>query len=162
MANDTEPAEVYLQPGESHLATEPVILRTLLGSCVAVAFLAKPRGVGALCHPMLPVYPREARAAGVKNPRRYVDFAIRELAQRFDALGLARAGVTVKLFGGADVLRVFDQRTRPTIGQLNSEAALRVLREEGFEVSASSLGGNRGLNLRFDTRTGEVLVRRLN
>jgi chemotaxis receptor (MCP) glutamine deamidase CheD len=36
-----------------------------------------------------------------------------------------------------------------------------VLRAEGLAVIASSLGGTSGLNIRFDTRTGEVLLRRL-
>ncbi|HEX4284177.1 MAG TPA: chemotaxis protein CheD [Terracidiphilus sp.] len=160
MDNEDELAEVYVQPGESHLTTGPVILRTLLGSCVGVAFLALPQGVGALCHPMLPHCPGEDRRQG--NPRRYVDYAIHELAQRFDALSIPRSRVVVKLFGGADVLQFSGRRGRPTVGRLNCEAALDVLRDEGFEVAASSLGGNRGLNLRFNTRTGEVLVRRLN
>ena len=163
MVTESELAEIYVQPGESHLTAEPVILRTLLGSCVGVAFLAPPHGVAALCHPMLPQYPREANEARrIRNPERYVDFAIRELARRFDALGIARTQIVVKLFGGADVLQVFDRRRRPTVGRLNAEMALRVLREEGFEVATSSLGGTKGLNVLFNTRTGEVLVRRLN
>jgi chemotaxis protein CheD len=161
MKREPELAEIYVQPGESHLSTEPVIFRTLLGSCVAVALQAPPHGVAALCHPMLPHAPPQAGVSRLRNPERYVDFAIRALASRFDALRIPRAEIIVKLFGGADVLHVFDQRTRPTVGRLNAETALRVLREEGFHVAASSLGGTKGLNLRFNTRTGEVLVRRL-
>jgi chemotaxis protein CheD len=162
MAGERDLAEVYVQPGESHLMTEPVILRTLLGFFVAVAFLEKPGGVSAICHPMLPHCPDKiARSPNVKHSRRYVDFAIRELAQRFDALGIARARVVVKIFGGADVLHVSTEASRPTVGRLNCESALRVLRDEGFEIAASSLGGTRGLTLEFNTCTGEVLVRRL-
>jgi len=161
MEPDVDLEQIYVQPGEFRLTAEPAILRTLLGSCVAIAFLARPRGVAALCHPMLPRCPCDA-IARIRNPERYVDFAIRELARRFDALGIARGKVVVKLFGGADVLKVFDHRRRPTVGCLNAETALTVLREEGFEVSASSLGGTRGLTLSFNTRTGDVLVRRLN
>lgn len=162
MDDDCELGEVYVQPGESHLTTEPVILRTLLGSCVAVAFLAASEGIGALCHPMLPRTPNKTAEQKAKaNPRRYVDYAIRELAQRFDTFGIPRAQVMVKVFGGADVLLISHRENRPTVGHLNCEAALEVLREEGFQVAASSLGGNRGLNLRFNTRTGEVQVRRL-
>ena len=51
----------YVQPGESHLVTEPTILRTLLGSCVGIAFWAPRLGLGALCHPMLPRTPPKAR-----------------------------------------------------------------------------------------------------
>ena len=39
---------------------EPTILRTLLGSCVGIAFRVPRLGVGALCHPMLPRCPAKA------------------------------------------------------------------------------------------------------
>jgi len=43
---------------------------------------------------------------------------------------------------------------------LNSEVAIMVLEEEGFAVSASSLGGKCGVNIHFNTQTGEVLLQR--
>jgi chemotaxis protein CheD len=89
-----------------------------------------------------------------------VDFAIRDLARQFDALGARRDEVEVKLFGGGDVLVMASSAKRPTVGRLNSEAAMKVLEEEGFGVSASSLGGNRGVNIHFNTETGEVLLQR--
>jgi chemotaxis protein CheD len=46
--------EVYVQPGESCLVSEPAIIRTLLGSCVGVTFWVPRLGIGALCHAMLP------------------------------------------------------------------------------------------------------------
>jgi chemotaxis protein CheD len=67
----------------------------------------------------------------------------------------------VKLFGGADVLTVTNEASRPTVGSLNCETAIRVLRDEGFNVMASSLGGTSGVNIQFHTDTGEVLLRRL-
>ena len=96
------------------------------------------------------------RSAG----RRYVDFAIRDLARQFDALGAQRDEVEVKLFGGGDVLLMIDDAARPTVGKLNCEVAMRVLEEEGFGVAASSLGGKRGVNIHFNTKTGEVLLKR--
>jgi chemotaxis protein CheD len=157
------PVEVYVQPGESHLVTEPSILRTVLGSCVGVAFWAPQHGAAALCHPMLPRLPVKNRAAlSLAASRRYVDFAIRDLARRFDKLGACRAGIQVKLFGGGDVLLVSNDATRPTVGKLNYEMAIKVLRDEGFDVVASSLGGTSGLHIQFNSVTGEVLLRRLN
>jgi chemotaxis protein CheD len=154
-------SEIYLQPGESRLVKEPTILRTLLGSCVGIAFRVPRLGLGALCHPMLPRFPAKqaltlTRSAG----RRYVDYAIRDLARQFDALGAQREEVEVKIFGGGDVLVTVDDAARPTVGRLNSEAAMKVLEEEGFYVSASSMGGKRGVNIYFNTRTGEVLLQR--
>lgn len=117
--------------------------------------------MGALCHPMLPRAPARpkselSRSAG----RRYVDYAIKDLARELDALGVRRNEVEVKLFGGGDVLLVTGDKTRPTIGKLNSDVAIQVLEEEGFTIIASSLRGNRGVNIYFNTRTGEVLLQR--
>jgi chemotaxis protein CheD len=153
--------EVYVQPGESRLVLEPAILRTLLGSCVGILFRIPRLGVGALCHPMLPRCPAKPAANFNRSAgRRYVDFAIRDLARQFDQLGARRSEVEVKLFGGGDVLLVVNAAARPTVGRLNIEVAIEVLEEEGFAVSASSLGGKHGVNIRFNTLSGEVLLQR--
>ncbi|MGD0832602.1 MAG: chemotaxis protein CheD [Terracidiphilus sp.] len=153
--------EVYVQPGESRLIREPAVLRTLLGSCVGIAFRIPRLGVGALCHPMLPRFPvKQALTLTRSAGRRYVDYAIRDLARQFDALGASREEVEVKLFGGGDVLLMVNDAARPTVGRLNIEMAIRVLEEEGFAVSASSLGGKRGINIYFNTKSGEVLLQR--
>ena len=152
---------VYVQPGESHLVREPAVLRTLLGSCVGIAFRAPRLGLGALCHPMLPCCPaRQAAPLTHSAGRRYVDFAIRDLARQFDALGARREEVEVKLFGGGDVLVMINDSARPSVGKLNIESAMRVLAAEGFAITASSLGGKRGVNIYFNTKTGEVLLQR--
>ncbi|HEY1578799.1 MAG TPA: chemotaxis protein CheD [Terracidiphilus sp.] len=153
--------EIYVQPGESHTVTGAVILRTILGSCVGITFWAPEHNCAALCHPMLPVCPVKADMS-ISAGSRYVDYAIRDLARWFRARGIRENEVRVKLFGGADVLMAGRGSGRPTVGKLNSEAALRVLSDEGFEIAASSLGGNFGLNIRFDTGSGEIQLKRLN
>jgi chemotaxis protein CheD len=154
--------EVYVQPGEAHLATAPTIFRTLLGSCVGVIFLAPRQGYGALCHPMLPEFPSKQKGQmSWAQACRYVDFTIRDMARRFDELGVPRREVQIKLFGGGDVLLMTGGSTRPTVGKLNCEAAIRVLEEEGLNVVASSLGGTSGLRIQVHTGSGEVLLYRL-
>jgi chemotaxis protein CheD len=141
---------------------EPSILRTVLGSCVGVTFWAPRLGIAALCHPMLPRFDgRKGISISLKECRRYVDFAIREIARTLEAKGVGRGEPQVKLFGGADVLAVMNPGIRPTVGKLNCESALQVLEEEGFHVSASRLGGPHGCHLSFHTDTGEVRIKRL-
>jgi chemotaxis protein CheD len=163
LETESEVSDIYLHPGESYLARKPAIIRTILGSCVGVTFWSARLGVGALTHSQLPRCPTNSFAGlSLAEGRRYVDFSIRDIARQFDALGAHRTEVEVKLFGGADVLLVSDEAaTKATVGKLNCEAAIEVLRDEGLAVIASSLGGSSGLNIRFDTRTGEVLLRRL-
>jgi chemotaxis protein CheD len=161
---ESEVSEIYLNPGESYLARKPAIIRTILGSCVGVTFWSARLGIGALTHSQLPRCPANS-AAGINlvAGRRYVDFAIRDVLRQLDELGATRTEVELKLFGGADVLLVSGAASaRPTVGRLNCEAAIEVIEAEGLRVQASSLGGTSGLNIRFDTRTGEVRLRRLN
>jgi len=147
-----------LQPGEVYLAREPTLIRTILGSCVGVAFWSTRFRAGALCHALLPRCPRET--VDPVQGHRYVDFSILELAREFDQIGVSRREVQVKLFGGADVLPVGDSNPlRPTVGRMNCEVAIEVLRDEGFEVAASSLGGTTGRSILFHTGTGEVQLR---
>lgn len=154
--------EVYVHPGESHLVSAPVVMRTLLGSCVGITFLAPGKGVAALCHPMLPHCPANRIAKLSARARaRYVDLAIRDISRQMDALGVTRAETQVKIFGGSDVLTVADEASRPTVGCLNGESALVTLSEEGYQVSVSILGGKSGVQIYFHTGTGEVLLRRL-
>jgi len=162
MAHDGTLRQVYVHPGETRVVKQPALLRTVLGSCVGVTFLVTAQGFAALCHPMLP----QSVAARLSKPdaklgRRYVDFAIREIGRRLDALGMVRREAVVKLFGGGDVLLTPLAARRPTVGRQNVEMARRVLAEEGFAIAASSVGGSAGIRLEFNTETGEVRVWRL-
>lgn len=120
-------------------------------------------GAGALCHGVLPRCPNPRPSTfNTSEGHRYIDFSIHYLAEQFDALGARRNEMQVKLFGGADVLPVGRiNADRPTVGAQNCQAAMEVLAEEGFTVSASDLGGVRGRRIHFHTGTGEVLLHRL-
>ena len=159
---DGELHKVYLQPGELFLAREPTIISTILGSCVGVTFWWQKTGAGALCHALLPKRPQaEPGTRDLAMDRRYVDSCIQELAQRFDQLGVPRAEVQVKIFGGADMFAVDPYSTRSSIGKLNREIAVEILGAEGFHVIASSVGSTFGRKIKFNTRTGDVFLKRL-
>ena len=151
--------EIYLQPGEWQLVQSSAVLKTVLGSCVGITFHVPHLCISAMCHPMLPRDKVEARIHPDPAIGRYVDSTIRELAKKLDQLGAPRADIEVKLFGGADVLA--STRQRATVGKMNAETAVRVLKEEGLRLVASRLGGNRGMFIKFDTASGNVLLRRL-
>lgn len=161
-AVETGVPEIYVQPGESHFVTGSMILHTVLGSCVGVALLALGKNMAGFCHPMLPRHPgTRSTKLSLASSRRYVDFAVRDAVRSLESHGARRSDIEAKVFGGADVLKVTNEACRPTVGQLNCEAALKVLREEGIHVVATSLGGTSGLKIEFYTETGEVRVRRL-
>jgi len=68
--------EIYLQPGELHIAREPAIIRKTLAACIGITFWSAKLRVGALAHPLLPNCPtdvpghRTALRGFLDSPRR--------------------------------------------------------------------------------------------
>jgi chemotaxis protein CheD len=88
---NSELREIYLEPGELHIAREPAIIRTALGASIGITFWSPKLRVGALCHPLLPYCPTDLTAEKrLVTGCRYVDFSIRQLAWQFDQLDVSR------------------------------------------------------------------------
>ena len=156
--------EVYLQPGEFHLARQPSVLKTVLGSCVGVSFWFPRLCFGALCHGILPRCPQgtDSEDIDLAEGFRYVDFAIHELLRQFLRCGATPRDLQLKVFGGGDVLPVVRETpNRRTVGRQNLEVANEIIEKEGLLVLASDVGGSLGRSIRFNTGTGKVLLRRL-
>ncbi|HKK02229.1 MAG TPA: chemotaxis protein CheD [Desulfuromonadales bacterium] len=146
---------LYLRPGEMHFSRTPVVVGTILGSCLSVTFYSRRLAAGAICHALLP-------GGEGRSGSRYVDYAILHMLDEFARVGAPPHELDAKLFGGADM---FGQRTahggRPTVGRQNIIAARATLDREGVTVSRSHLGGNLGRKLYFYPHSGDVLLKRV-
>lgn len=142
--------QITLMQGEIYISTEPAILMTVLGSCVAVCLWDRIRGFGGMNHFVLPRDPR-----GEGN-RRYGDVAIDELEAGLLWLGCKVHDMQAKVFGGAAVLAVHGGES---VGTSNVRLALTRLRDHRIPVSARRTGGTLGQQIRFNTGTGEVFFR---
>ena len=151
----TDMDNIYLKPGEVLVSRQPVLVSTVLGSCVAVTMFSASRGFGAICHAMLP------ENTGYENDLRYVDTALQHIYGKILNWGIG-ADLEVKLFGGAQVLDVGGKSSdRLTIGDQNVSKAEAVLASMGLEISARDTGGMQGRKLFFCTRSGDVYMRRM-
>ena len=146
---------VYLKPGEVLISRTPVLISTVLGSCVAVTLFSASRGFAAICHAMLP------ENVGRDNDLRYVDTALYHIYDKIVSCGVAN-DLVIKLFGGAQVLNMGERAPdRNTVGDQNIAQAETVLAALGLTVSARDTGGLQGRKLFFCTRSGDVFVRRM-
>lgn len=137
------------------MTRDPVLVSTVLGSCVAVTMFSASRGFGAICHAMLP------ENAGKDLDLRYVDTALQHLHRKVVECN-AGGDLVVKLFGGAQVLDIGGYNSaRFTIGEQNVSRAEALLLEYGFTISARDTGGMHGRKLFFCTETGNVYMRRM-
>lgn len=146
---------IYLKPGEVLITRTPVLISTVLGSCVAVTMFSPSRGFGAVCHAMLP------KCTGRDDDLRYVDAALKHIYNKIVGYGIG-SDLVVKLFGGAQVLNVRENDPgRLTIGDQNVAKAEEELKLLGFAVTARDTGGVQGRKLFFCTRSGDVYLRQI-
>lgn len=150
----------YLKIGECILSRRPVLVTTVLGSCVAVTFHHPPTATGAICHAMLPAGGHTAPGQG--SPCRFVDAAITAILERLDALGVPRGELVTRLFGGGFTIqpeRKGHVRDVVDVGGKNVETARRELARHGLAPAQEKVLGDRGRKLFFHTGSGEVWVR---
>ena len=147
-------AVVFLKPGEIYFSSRPAVVKSVLGSCVAITLYDPNRKLGAMCHAMLP------DSGGLRDDFRFVDCAVPHMYRKMIEAGCT--DMIVKLFGGAQVLdpRGYDS-WRPAVGEQNVASAETTLTSLGLKISARDTGGFQGRKIRFCTRRGDVLLKRM-
>jgi len=144
---------VQLLPGEFYVTDQPLLLTTVLGSCVS-AFIRDPRlGIGGMNHFMLP----EGDLGG-SNSARYGSFAMEILINELLKAGARRSGLEAKVFGGGAVLKGF---TDTNVGKRNAEFVLSYLKAEHIPVAAKDLGDTCPRKIYCFPHEGRVMVKRL-
>ena len=89
--------EIYLHPGQQHVAATPTLLKMILGSCAGVFLFDPLLAIGGGTHYMLPHH-------GSNHPSaRYGDIAIPNLVEQFRALGSNSRNLEAKVFGGGSI-----------------------------------------------------------
>lgn len=141
----------FLYPSALYASTEPTLVSTILGSCVAVCLWDKRLQIGGINHYMLPLW----NGQGLATPK-YGNIAIDRLIDRLQELGSRRTDLIAKVFGGGEVI---DSGTQFRIGPRNVEIAFSRLKELSIPVVAKSVGGKRGRKLEYETATGVVRQR---
>ncbi len=150
-----QPASIYLNPGELTIHETPVIVTTVLGSCVAITLFNQRTGLGAICHAMLP-------HGGQEQNFRFVDHSLSYMLAHFYRKGVRPGELQVKLFGGAEMFEPATAvRHRPSVGRQNIDTCLALLINEGLMLRASCVGGNQGRKLLFYSHTGSVLTKKV-
>ena len=159
----TDRPQHYLKPGEICRTDHPLVVSTVLGSCVSVTLFHRLSGLGAICHVLHPQCPRPAACSDrCEAMYRYAPCAIEAMARWMTDRQVLPGQVEVKLFGGAAMMARCKERIQPlSIGQLNVQAALETLEHLGLTLKLADVGGTTGRKIMFDTATGEVWLKRL-
>ena len=145
---------ITIHIGEICGSAEPIVIHTLLGSCVAVCLFDPVKRIGAMNHIFLP---GRADMKHFDAPARFSINAMELLINRMMNLGADRRRFTAKTFGGAHMFPKIS--TENGIGRKITEVVVAFLRKESIRLVNSDFGGRQGRQIYFHTDTGDVFVR---
>jgi chemotaxis receptor (MCP) glutamine deamidase CheD len=148
--------EVTLHLGGVHAAAEPTVVKTLLGSCVAVCLWDPGLAAGGMNHFLLP---NAGAGTPVDEPTRFGVHAMDRLIGEMLKLGVDPRRFVAKVFGGASVLAF--SGASAAIPRANVRFVRAYLAREGIRVVATSVGGTLPRQIRFHTDSGRAFVRRV-
>jgi len=140
---------VRIYVGDVATSTTPIILNTLLGSCVAVCIYDPVLRIGGMNHILL---------VGTRQNRRGTRFGVHAMELLINELmkqGGDRRRFVAKAFGGAHVVPVL--KSSP-IGEDNVKFVRRFLDIEKIPLVAHRLGGSHAVHVYFRTDTGKAVL----
>lgn len=144
--------DIFLAPGELGVYARPLNVKTVLGSCIAIALWDASRRVGGLNHYLLPT------PVGVDGGTRFGSVACRELVERMRAAGCEPTKLWAAVVGGGAPVGRDDDAS---VGAANTRVALAALAEHGIRVRRQETGGAFGRKLLLNTGDGTLWIRRL-
>jgi chemotaxis protein CheD len=143
-------------PGEYFVSRAPMIVYTVLGSCVSVCIRDPLAGVGGMNHFMLPAPKGDGRSDSWGESARYGSFAMEMLINEILKRGGRKSRLEVKVFGGG---RIYDGGV--DIGVNNAVWALEYVAIEGYTLARADVGDIYPRKLYYFTDSGKVLMKRI-
>lgn len=152
---DCEAAKIL--PGEYYFTNKPMLIVTVLGSCVAACIRDRVSGIGGMNHFMLPDGSSDV-GSPMSASMRYGAYAMEVLINQLLKAGARRDNLEAKVFGGGNVLRGF---TSINVGERNAQFVREYLRTEKIRIVAEDLNDVHPRKVYFFPATGKVLVKKL-
>ncbi len=141
--------------GDLKTGQAPSVIRTTLGSCIAVCLYDQQKKIGGMLHLMM----ADSRVAGNRPDMRRAKYADTGIPDLIDDLknkhNVEVGSLKAKIFGGAKVLKV----VTANIGEENEEAARKILKGYNISIVAAKTGGEKGYQVDFSLETGKIQCR---
>ncbi|MCC9601201.1 hypothetical protein LOC67_11650 [Stieleria sp. JC731] len=139
--------------GDVMASDKPVLISTILGSCIAVCLYDDAIKAGGMNHFALP--------SGNLGSRKIASFGVHAMELLINdimQLGGDRRRLKAKVFGGANVLGMSSEEN---IGQKNVDFVRKFLGMEQIPITAEYLGGDQGMQVLFEPCSGKAKMKLL-
>lgn len=142
-------------PGEFFVSPEPMIVYTVLGSCISACIRDPIAGVGGMNHFMLPK-PEHASHDSWGESTRYGSYAMESLINEIIKRGGLKSRLEIKLFGAG---RIYEGNI--DVGSYNAKWVVGYLKREGLATVKTDLGDVFPRKVYYFTDSGRVLMKKI-
>lgn len=151
MENENTKAVTYhLEPGYVYCSGKGAVIRTVVGSCVAVCLWDVKKCAGGMNHFMHP-----KRGENDKRTTYFGDVALPVLVNMMRReFGSRKIDLHAQIYGGGSPMNF----SEATVGKDNIAVAKDFISGIGIRLVSEDVGGSMGRKLLFDTATGQVAI----
>lgn len=152
--------EVFLNAGDFFFQrpdtdrASPLVVRTLLGSCVSIVMWNTERKIGGMCHCVLPTRAQN----GEPFDGNHCEGAMRLFMRELQKTGTRPDEYRVHLLGGARMSLGLRNTQKISVGERNIESCRHLLRTAGFLVRGEHVGLSGPRRVQFDLANGKLTV----
>lgn len=140
-----------------HVSRAPCLLKTVVGSCIALCIWDQETLIGGMVHIMMP----ERNGDTSAQPGKYADLAVHVLIERMQKEGANLKHMIANCIGGAMMFGSFPGQ-KESIGNRNAEVVKRYLAEYKIPIMIESIGGFAGRKVSLNCEDGAITVTMLN
>lgn len=142
-------------PGEFFVSQEPMVVYTVLGSCISACIRDPSIGVGGMNHFMLPK-PKDGASDSWGESTRYGSYAMESLINEILKRGGLKSRLEIKLFGAG---KIYEGNI--DVGANNASWVIEYLESEGLKTVSTDLGDVFPRKVYYFTESGRVLMKKI-
>ena len=156
MRDNRFPHEIAsILPGEYFVSKEPMVVYTVLGSCISACIRDPIVGVGGMNHFMLPE-PKVGGSDSWGESTRYGSYAMESLINEILKRGGLKSRFEIKLFGAG---KIYEGNI--DVGANNAKWVIGYLKSEGLATVKTDLGDVCPRKVYYFTDSGRVLMKKI-
>lgn len=149
------------------LEKQAKIVRTLLGSCISIIFFV-PNKISIISHAQMPSNNDESilckktctkfckKNYNNKDLFKYVTCTLEYMIHYINSKGIKHKDLQVTLLGGASVIDSINKQY--SIGELNVETAIKILKKHNIKISRKFTGGTSGMSLLYYSNNNKLII----
>lgn len=145
-----------IMPGEYFVSQDPMVVYTVLGSCISVCIRDTVAKIGGMNHFMLAAPSNNIEDDHWGASARYGSYAMEVLLNELLSRGGMKSRLEVKVFGGGKIYEGLND-----VGAKNAAWALEYLEREGIQPVKADVGDICPRKVYYFTESGRVLLKKL-